>query len=128
MFIVRIAKKKKLGNIIKAILKEHKKKNPKRYLLVSARARAKRQNIPFDLTENDFEIPEFCPCFGFKLVQNEKKSCPQSATLDQIIPGNGYVCGNVQVISLKANTMKSNASKDDLNKFVEWINKCTKSV
>ena len=40
-----------------------------------------------------------------------------SPTLDKIIPERGYVKGNVQVISHKANSMKRNASLDELLLF-----------
>jgi len=109
----------------RSLRKANRKKNPKSYLIVSARQRAKRLNIPCSITADDFEIPEICPCFGIPLIQNNSKSSANSATLDQIIPGKGYVKGNIQVISLKANTMKSNASFDELIMFTNWIRKIT---
>ena len=103
------------------IKRDDRKKNPVRYMLISARQRARRTNVPFSITESDITIPENCPCFGIPLVQNKGKTCPGSATLDQIVAGKGYVSGNIQVISLKANTMKSNATRTELELFSKWI-------
>jgi hypothetical protein len=41
--------------------------------------------------------------------------------LDKIIPELGYVKGNVRIISTLANTMKSNAIKDQLLTFAKNI-------
>ena len=98
----------------------------KGYLLSAARRRAKVKNLPFSLTAEDFEIPEFCPVLGIKLVysSNGKRGpSPDSASLDRIDPALGYIPGNIQVISVQANNMKSNASPDELRRFAAWINK-----
>ena len=44
-----------------------------------------------------------------------------SPSLDRMDNSKGYVKGNVQVISHKANSMKFSASKDELLKFAEWV-------
>ena len=41
--------------------------------------------------------------------------------MDKIIPELGYVKGNVRIISTLANTMKSNATKDQLLTFAKNI-------
>jgi hypothetical protein len=43
------------------------------------------------------------------------------ASLDKIDPSKGYVVGNLQVISKKANAMKSNATLEELRTFVKNI-------
>jgi hypothetical protein len=43
------------------------------------------------------------------------------ASLDKIDPSKGYVVGNLQVISKKANAMKNNATVEELRKFVKNI-------
>lgn len=75
----------------------------------NARARARTHGLPFDLDISDISIPELCPILGIPLVrsmgagQGPRNNSP---TLDRIVPSLGYVKGNVQVISHKANTMK----------------------
>jgi len=46
--------------------------------------------------------------------------------IDRIDSSKGYIKGNVQVISRKANTMKSNADVATLIKFAEGINRVHK--
>lgn len=94
------------------------------HLLCAARRRARLKDIPFSITADDFEIPEFCPILGIKLVVTTGRGAgPDSASLDRIDLSFGYVPGNIQVISMRANRMKSDASADDLRRFAAWINK-----
>jgi hypothetical protein len=74
------------------------------------------------LTTDDFEIPEFCPILGIPLVVGIGRGpAPDSASLDRINPALGYVPGNIQIISSRANTMKNDANADELRKFAAWI-------
>jgi actin-related protein len=98
--------------------KEWKINNPERYLLQGAKARAKKQGIPFDITYQDIIIPEFCPYLGCKLEMFSEWSSP---SLDKKVPSLGYVKGNIQVISTKANTMKNNATQDELIAFANAV-------
>lgn len=98
--------------------KQWKINNIERYLVQSARNRAKKYNLPFDITHEDVVIPEFCPYLGIKLIPFSEWSSP---SLDKIIPELGYVKGNIQVISTKANTMKNNATQDELVRFAESV-------
>jgi hypothetical protein len=94
----------------------------KNRLLRSARDRALAKGIPFSLTEEDFEIPEFCPVLGIKLATGTGRGpAPHSPTLDRIDLLLGYVPGNVQVISSRANAMKNDATPDELRKFAAWV-------
>lgn len=94
-----------------------RKDEPLRYLLNKARNRAKEQKVPFDITTDDLAMPLVCPLLGLWLSQNIKKSGPHSPTIDRIEPVKGYVRGNVWIISHKANTMKQNATLDQLRTF-----------
>lgn len=62
-----------------------------------AKARAKKAGLPFDLTLEDIVIPALCPALGTPMVK---------PSLDRTIPSLGYVKGNVQVISHRANRLK----------------------
>lgn len=97
--------------------------SPKKYMLSRVRPRALSLGVPFDLTVEDFEIPEFCPVFPeirleFSMTSRRPENTP---TLDRIIPDLGYVKGNVQVISMRANRLKSDASEEELRAILGYI-------
>jgi hypothetical protein len=98
-----------------------KRSSPKFYLLKNAKARAKLKSLECTITVNDFEIPEYCPCFGMRLEFGDKHYCEESPTLDRIDNAKGYVPGNVQVVSWKANRLKNNATRQDIETLLDWI-------
>lgn len=93
------------------------------HLVHQAKNRAKQKGVPFDITEKDVTVVETCPYLGIPLKQNLNQKGPSSnsPTLDRIIPEKGYVKGNVQLISHKANAMKHNATIDELVFFAEQV-------
>ena len=97
--------------------------NPNEMLFRHARDRAKTKNIPFDITAEDITIPETCPVLGIQLQIGEKVACNNSPTLDRIKPELGYVKGNIQVMSYRANMLKSNATIEELEKVLEHLKK-----
>lgn len=86
----------------------------RRRLLYSARLRAKKSNLPIDITLNDIVIPEVCPVLRVKLEVGSKTIHQHSPTLDRIIPELGYTKGNVRVISFRANSLKQDATKEEM--------------
>lgn len=98
-------------------------KNPEKMMLRSAKHRAKKKGLPFDITVEDIIVPEYCPVLKIKLEANggtggAKRNSP---SLDRIIPELGYVKGNVQVISNAANLLKGNSTPEDMILFAEWV-------
>lgn len=92
----------------------------KKYLLRGAKERAKSLGLPFNLTIEDISIPEYCPLLGIKIQKHlgeGKRSSKNwnSPSIDRLIPELGYVKGNVWVISLRANTIKHNATVEELS-------------
>jgi len=98
-------------------------KNLKKVLVYSARQRAKKQGVPFNLSPDDFEIPVRCPVFGFRLKVGNSGFNPRSPSIDRIIPKLGYVPGNIQVISYRANELKRDASLEELKMLVGFLTK-----
>lgn len=90
-------------------------------LLAAAKARAKYQGIEFSLTLEDIHIPHVCPALGIPLQKGKGSLHAGSPTLDRIDNTKGYVKGNVHVISSKANTMKSNATIQEMRQLLEWM-------
>jgi hypothetical protein len=103
---------------------EWQKRNVASRLCSIAKQRSKKRNVEFSITKEDITVPEFCPILGIKLEMNNGTGAggkDNSYSLDRIDQSKGYIKGNVQVISHKANSMKFTASSEDLVKFAEWI-------
>jgi hypothetical protein len=90
-------------------------------LIYSAKHRAKSLGLPFDIDCEDIVLPEYCPVLKIKLNIDCNVQSRNSPSIDRIIPMLGYVKGNIQVISWQANTMKNNASVEELKNFATWV-------
>lgn len=86
-----------------------------------AKQRAKEKNLEFNINISDIIIPEFCPALGVPLIRAKGKPDNNSPTLDRIDNSKGYVKGNIQVISHRANTLKSNGSLHELKKITQYM-------
>lgn len=102
-------------------IEQLRKRHPAYFMWAGARLRARKNNIPFDLDIEDIEIPKYCPILEIPIIKNEGKACANSMSLDKIIPELGYIKGNVRVISRLANTMKQDASIQELKIFAKNI-------
>ena len=91
---------------------------PERCLLERAKLSSSERKLDFDLTVEDIQLPESCPLLGCLIFFDpDNPGHPNTPSLDRIDNTKGYVKGNVWVISKQANTMKNNASLDDLLTF-----------
>ena len=87
-----------------------------------AKKRAKRDNIPFDISIEDIIIPQFCPVFtDMPLCCNAGTPRDNSPSLDRLNPSIGYIKGNINVISYKANTIKQSATSNDIRRVADWV-------
>ena len=95
--------------------RQYYRDNLKNRMVNAARARSKKSGIDFDITVDDFDIPEICPLLKIPLFVGEgrKSVKPNSPSLDRLDSSKGYTKDNVWVISFKANTMKSNSTLDE---------------
>jgi hypothetical protein len=94
--------------------------HPEVSLLDGARDRAKRYGLPLDITLDDIVVPDVCPVLGLQLIRGNGMAQPNSPSLDRIIPERGYVKGNIIVVSHMANTIKNNATVDQLRKVADF--------
>jgi len=96
-------------------------------LVSGARNRVKDKNIPFDIdldyvrsmVGENAEFASHCPVFDIpldwsRIRGNGRGALPNSPSLDRIDPERGYVKGNVWIISHRANTIKNNATHEEL--------------
>jgi hypothetical protein len=94
---------------------------------------AKKRNIPLGF-ESAMELaayikqiaPEKCPCFEVPFVERGNGFSPWSPSIDKIDPKLGYIKNNIQIISMLANCMKRDATKEQLIQFSKWIDKTCK--
>lgn len=100
---------------------ESRSRRPEQVLINAARTRAKRNGIDFNITKEDISIPEVCPVLGIPLVKGEKFFTDNSPTIDRIDNSKGYVRGNIEVISYKANSIKGHGSIEDLEMILEYM-------
>ena len=119
------------GCILKeAMIEVRKRLNPNPHsqlneykLYQAAKTRAKRDGLPFDITYQDVIIPAHCPVLGIELEPCVGTHGPSdnSPSIDKIIPELGYVKGNIQVISFRANTIKRDATAEELRKVLQYV-------
>ena|ERR1700678_2949389 len=86
----------------------------RRKMLESAKRRAKEQGLAFDLRLADVIVPERCPVCGTPLKFNKVRRGHDSPSVDRIVPAKGYLRENVAVICMRCNSIKTNATPDEL--------------
>ena len=129
-------------------VKEWRKNNPEKYKAQKKRARERRKEkestksieesrvqklfhgikkrcrengICCDIkTYKEIEIPTHCPYLNIELAYDGSRG-KNAASIDKIIPELGYTKGNIQIISMLANQMKSNATVEELLTFSQSI-------
>lgn len=99
------------------------RRDPRLQMLAGARLRAKQRSLLFDIELNDIQIPVVCPITNETLSVGEKGSHDNSPTLDRIDNRQGYVKGNVAVISKRANTLKGNFTFEEIKRLAQYIEK-----
>lgn len=87
---------------------------PARWLYTRARRRAKQEGLQFDITVSDIHVPDICPALGIHLVINKNRVAANSPSLDRIEPDLGYTKGNIIVVSMLANAIKTNATPEQI--------------
>jgi len=93
------------------------------------RGRARKNKIPFEIRLEDIEQPEFCPVLGVRLQyginhnteETKWKKHPDRASFDKLVPKLGYIPGNVFIISLEANRLKSNATVEQIESLLKYM-------
>jgi hypothetical protein len=90
-------------------------------MFVNARRRARKDGVPFEITQEDIIIPKVCPVLGIALSISERRMTDNSPSLDRFKPELGYVKGNVNVISTRANRIKNDATYNEIRKLFYWM-------
>ena len=148
-FHVRVASTDGLCSHCKFCTRVYQAKQcPFKLKFVKKRTDAKRKSIEFTIEPEDIpgvkiretiteaangrkytsweaiEYPKVCPVLGIKLDWgrhgNQPNSRFNSPSMDRIDPTKGYIKGNVLMMSNLANSMKQNATPEQLNKFSRY--------
>lgn len=111
-------------------LQNYRDLDPRIKLYYSAKQRAKKINVAFDLTPGDIVIPTHCPALEIELKDYTGSGKPDfsknhdAATIDRIDNSKGYVAGNIQVISKRANLLKKDGSVQELAGILCYMLEC----
>ena len=97
-------------------------------MFMSAKARAKKYKMKFDIELKDIYIPDFCPILGLKLDKrifknSNRKPKDNSPALDRIDSSLGYIKTNVEVISYKANSIKNDGTAIEHELIAKFLEK-----
>ena len=110
--------------------RERHRLEPRIRLRGGAYRRARIKGLKFDLpTYKDLpKCPKKCPVLNIPLRVGKLKGSngggtDNSPSLDRIDNNKGYIKGNVQIISRKANQMKSNADFKDIERVYKYMKK-----
>lgn len=82
-----------------------------------ARSRAKKRGLDFDLELTDVMIPELCPISGEPMIPRT----PHAPSIDRLNNSEGYIKGNVAIISKRMNAIKGAATLSELKKLVAYM-------
>ena len=88
------------------------KTNPAKNLWDKAKYRASQSELAFDIEPSDVVIPETCPVLGIPM---------EKPTLDRKDNSKGYIKGNVFVISHRANRIKSDATRSEIEAILRYM-------
>lgn len=92
----------------------YRDRDPRGYLIVDARRRAKERGRPFNITKEYvheiWPVDGCCVYCGVKMMRYTR----HAPSLDEVVASNGYVVGNIEVICRLCNSHKNNHP-------VEWF-------
>lgn len=104
-----------------------KAETPKKYTAIQMAGSCKKRSATM-LKECNIDskyilsiMPDRCPILGVELRYGGGEKSPHSASLDRIDSTKGYIVGNVQILSMRANLMKSDATQEEMLKFADWV-------
>ena len=92
-----------------------RREDPARAILYGAKASAKVRGLAFEITKDDITLNQVCPWLKIPLdYELGQGRIPNSPSLDRTDSTKGYISGNVEVVSWRANSLKNNATLQEL--------------
>jgi len=95
------------------------------FIYKRAKASAVDRNIEFTIEPSDIRLVSKCPILGVPLeyLGLGSKESIYKPSLDRVDNLRGYVPGNVQVVSARANVLKRDATLEELVLLGQWAKK-----
>lgn len=100
-----------------------RKEDPCLALWSQARSRAAREHRDFTISVEDVRDvwSDTCPVLGTPLKVSRDNAAPNSPSLDRVDNDQGYIPGNICVVSNKFNSMKRDLTINVLLKMIKYI-------
>jgi hypothetical protein len=102
--------------------------NLERKLWHSCKNRAKEKGLEFNIEISDIVIPKFCPVLGLPIDTHAEAGTgsghrvnPYKPSVDRIDNTKGYIKGNIRVISWRCNTLKSDATLNEIERIYFYM-------
>jgi hypothetical protein len=87
------------------------------WLCASAKYRAKKKGIDFNIEPSDIIIQNDCPVLKRPYVRHTD----MAPSVDRIDNNKGYIKGNIEVMSVRANRLKGDYTIEEINLLLEYI-------
>jgi hypothetical protein len=94
-----------------------------RHKFIRKKANSKRTGYSWTIDFGDLEWPLHCPILGLELDYFAESAQENSPSFDRIDSNLGYDKGNVQIISWRANRIKSNGTPEEHRKIADYLDK-----
>lgn len=91
------------------------------YRLSSLKCRCKKTGMEFNLSHSDLILPEVCPVLGIPLILGVAATHPSSPHVDRVDNSQGYIPGNVRIISGRANILKKDATVAEIRAILKYM-------
>lgn len=116
-------KRKNFPDLVRSKEKEYHTRNKASYMIKIVKRGAKKRGIIFDISKDAISnFGTHCPALGIEYIFDATHSNKQfSPSIDRIDNNKGYTKDNVHVISCRANTLKSDATIDEIEKIVNYL-------
>lgn len=92
------------------------------------KANAIRTGYGWSLKFGHIQWPLVCPILGIELNYFAEATVEGSPSFDRINSNIGYIPGNVQIISWRANRIKNNGTAEEHRKIADYLDTLTRSV
>jgi hypothetical protein len=94
--------------------------NIKHNMVLGCQRRAKAKNLTCSITVDDISLPSHCPVLGIPLLIGQEHCRDNWPSIDRIIPSQGYIPGNIVIVSSRANRIKNDSTVEELGKLYEF--------